>query len=195
MEQKDYYKTLGISENATDAEIKKAFRKMARKYHPDSNKQDPNAEKKFKEVSEAYQVLKNKTKRNEYDTIRKYGSPRNFGGGQGGGFDFNDIFRGGGQRGGQRGGGGFSSMFQDLFGGGQKQADVRKRGSDISVDIDITFRKAILGGKKTLRLKATETCLTCKGTGGKKGTQAKICPNCSGTGTVNNAQGDFVITI
>ncbi len=198
MDQKDYYKILGISENASDDEIKKAFRRLARKYHPDSNKKDPDAEKKFKEVSEAYQVLKDKKKREEYDTIRKYGGFRPGGGGfnAGGGqsFDFSEIFK---NRGGSRTGGGFGgfgSIFDDLFRSGGQSKPSRRRGSDVHVEIEIPFRKAIKGGKHTIRLKATETCKACGGTGGKPGAPETTCPQCSGTGTIVTGQGGFSIS-
>mgnify|MGYP001431576287 CR=1 FL=1 len=199
MEQKDYYKTLGISDNATDEEIKKAFRRLARKYHPDANKKDPDAEKKFKEVSEAYQVLKDKKKRDEYDTIRKYGGFGGFNpgaGGTGGGasFDFSDLFRRGNRKSGG-GFGGFGSIFDDMFGGGsQRQQTARRRGSDVNVEVEIPFRKAVQGGKHTIRLKATETCDVCGGTGGKPGTQETVCPTCGGSGSVVSGQGGFSIS-
>jgi molecular chaperone DnaJ len=205
---KDYYKILGVSENASDDEIKKAYRKLAKKYHPDVNKGDKHAESKFKEISEAHNTLADKSKRSQYDQMRKYGA--GFGGFEGarsgGGFrgrqDFNfedlsSIF-------GQSGGFGsfadiFSSIFGDNitgFGGGRgfEQQFGPRRGSDLYTDITIPFATAARGSKARLRLNATESCSVCKGSGVSPGSGQTTCPDCGGRGTITFTQGNFAVS-
>ncbi len=193
---KDYYKTLGIDKNASQDEVKKAFRKMAHQYHPDKGTGD---EKKFKEINEAYTVLSNDEKRRRYD---QFGSADagGFGGGQGGGqggfngqgfggFDFSG-FQGGGYG---EGDGGVEFDLGDIFGdignifggGGRGGRSRQKKGSDISVDIEIDFKESVFGIEKTINLNKTSTCEHCKGSGGEPGTEMKKCATCNGAGQIS----------
>lgn len=175
----DYYKTLGIEKNASKDEVKKAFRKLAGKYHPDKKTGD---EAKFKEISEAYSVLGDEKKRSEYDA---YGhSFQGAGGGQGagfGGFDFSGFQQGGGQ--------GFEFDINDIFGemfggGGNRQA----RGRDISIDINLSFEDAIFGVTRKVLITKNSTCSDCEGTGGKPGTEMTSCTVCNGQGKVRETR-------
>ena len=189
--EKDYYAALGVPKDASAADIKKAYRKLARTYHPDSNKGDRAAEEKFKEISEAYAVLSDDARRNEYDEARTlFGSggfrvPR--GGGQAGGatFDLGDLFGGG-----TGGGGGLGDLFGGIFGGGRRSAQPR-RGGDIESEVTLSFVEAVDGVTVPLRLTAPTTCGTCHGTGARPGTVPRVCPNCSGTGMASRNVGGF----
>ncbi|MBR4015295.1 MAG: molecular chaperone DnaJ [Anaerotignum sp.] len=173
-EKRDYYEVLGVSKNATEAELKKAYRKMAVKYHPDQNPGDKEAEAKFKEVNEAYEVLSDSQKRAQYD---QFGHAAFEQGGMGGGgfygqgFDMGDL------------GDIFSSMFGfgGGFGGGGRKSGPR-RGKDINVNIQLSFEEAIFGCKKEISVAMYDECETCHGTGAKEGTHAESCPKCNGTG-------------
>ncbi len=178
-DKRDYYEVLGVEKGASDADIKKAYRKLARKYHPDANPNDKSAEAKFKEIGEAYEVLSDAQKRGAYD---RYGHSafENGGGGAGaggfggfgGGVDMGDIFES------FFGGTGFG----DIFGGGSRRKNGPKRGSDIQTNIQITFEESMFGAEKEITLPITETCENCKGTGAKPGTVAESCKKCGGTG-------------
>jgi molecular chaperone DnaJ len=196
--EKDYYAALGVPKDAKAAEIKKAYRKLARTYHPDSNKGDAAAEEKFKEISEAYAVLSDDAKRKEYDEARAlfgtgFGSggfrvPRS--GGQGGAtFDFGDLFGGGGGA----GGGGLGDLFGGIFGGGRRTAQPR-RGGDIESEVTLSFPEAVEGVTVPLRLSMPATCGTCHGSGAKPGTVPRVCPNCSGTGMSSRNVGGFSLS-
>lgn len=177
-EKRDYYEVLGVNKGASEDEIKKAFRSMSKKYHPDLNPNNKEAEEKFKEVNEAYQVLSDADKRSKYDQFGHAGVDPNFGagGGYGGaGFDFGDIF-------GDIFGGGFGG-----FGGGRRRSGPR-RGNDIRQVIDITFEEAAFGCDKQMNIQTQEKCETCGGSGAKKGTSAETCPNCHGSGRVQTQQ-------
>ncbi len=172
--KKDYYEVLGVDKGASDADIKKAYRKLAKKYHPDANPDNKEAEAKFKEAGEAYEVLSDSQKRAAYD---RYGHSafENGGGGFGGfsgGVDMGDIFES------FFGGGGFS----DIFGGGSRKKNGPKRGADVQTNMQITFEEAMFGTEKEITLPVTETCENCKGTGAKPGTVAENCRKCGGTG-------------
>ncbi len=173
MSQKDYYKTLGVEKNASQDEIKKAFRKLAHQHHPDKG----GDEKKFKEASEAYQVLSDEKKRSDYDTYGSAGPGQGFGGGQGG-FDYSG-FQGG------FGGQGFdgvdlNDIFGDFFGGGRREQ--ARRGRDIAVDLEVTFSEAVFGVEHKVRITKTSACDTCHGSGAKPDTKMKECSHCKGKG-------------
>jgi len=177
--KKDYYEVLGVGKDASDVEIKKAFRKLARKYHPDANLDNKEeAEAKFKEINEAYEVLSDKDKRSAYDrfghsAFENGGGAGGFSGGFSGGFGgMGDIFET------FFGEGGFG----DIFGGGTKRRNGPKRGADIQTNIQISFEESMFGAEKEISLNVTETCETCKGTGAKPGTVAENCKKCGGTG-------------
>lgn len=191
---KDFYKILGVSKTATEAEIKSAFRKLAHEHHPDKNKGD---DKKFKEINEAYQTLSDKNKRAQYDQFGsdgpQFGGGGNpFGGAGGGfgGFSWEDIMRQAGQGGGfQQGGGAFEFDLGDLFGGafGGGQSRTR-RGNDIETQIRITFKESVFGVEKKIALNKTSPCKTCSGSGAKPGTKLDTCKTCNGKGQVNKVQ-------
>lgn len=180
---KDYYNILGVSKNASQDEIKKAFRTAARKYHPDVNKAH-DAEAKFKELNEAYQILSNPQKKQQYDTFGSAG-PGAGGFGGGGGFDFSGFDFGGFQ-----GGGGFEDIFETFFGGGgrSRQRSGPERGSDLRYDLTITLEDAARGTDVELDVSHLVTCKTCKGSGAKPGTKAQKCSKCNGAGQVRQAQ-------
>jgi len=180
---KDYYNVLGVEKSASKDEIKKAFHKMAHKYHPDKSNGD---EAKFKEVNEAYQTLSDETKRAQYDQFGSAGPQMGgFGGGPQdfGGFDFSGFGQG-------QSNGGFEfdlgDMFGDIFGGGRRQQ--QRRGADLQTQITIEFRDAIFGMERELRLKKPSTCTTCKGNGAKPGTNPETCSQCNGKGQVRTIQ-------
>lgn len=178
-EKRDYYEVLGVDKNASDADIKKAFRKLARKYHPDVNPGDKDAEAKFKEINEAYDVLSNAEKRQQYDQFG-HDAP-NFGGFGGGGFS-----------GGFSGGADFGDL-GDIFnmffgGGGGAQANGPRQGNDLRYDLTLSFEEAVFGCKKTITVDRWVTCTTCGGSGAKPGTSAETCSHCHGTGRVTSMQ-------
>jgi molecular chaperone DnaJ len=175
----DYYQRLGVDKKATPDEIKKAFRKLAHKYHPDKGSGD---EAKFKEINEAYQVLSDDKKRAQYDNYGQTFSGQPGGGPQGGGFDFSGF---GGQAGGfDFGGGGFEDLFGDMFGGGRSRRSETRRGQDIQVQVEITFEEMIKGATRDIRLRKYVTCKTCSGTGGEPGSKEETCTTCNGNGQV-----------
>jgi len=203
MYEKDYYKALGVSKDATAAEIKKAFRALAKKHHPDSNENDPKAEARFKEVSEAYDVLSDEAKRKEYDETRSlfgggaFRPPGGFGGGGGGQttFDINDLLRqagAGGAGGSGSGGGGLGDVFGGIFnrGGGRNRP---RRGADIESSVTLSFDEALEGITLPLRLTTEAPCGVCSGTGARHGTTPRVCPACGGAGQVNRNAGGFAL--
>ena len=185
-QKRDYYEVLGISKTADDAEIKKAYRVLAKKYHPDMNPGDAEAEKKFKEASEAYAVLSDPEKRRQYD---QYGHAAFEGGGAGGfgGFDFNsadfgDIF---------------GDIFGDFFGGGRRRGanNGPMKGANIRTSVRITFEEAVFGVSKEIELTLKDECATCHGTGAKPGTSPETCTKCGGKGQVVFTQQSFFGTV
>ncbi|MER5735548.1 molecular chaperone DnaJ [Streptomyces sp. NPDC002262] len=193
--EKDYYKVLGVPKDATEAEIKKAYRKLARENHPDANKGDTKAEERFKEISEANDVLGDPKKRKEYDEARALfgnGGFRAGGPGAGGSFNFDlgDLF-GGAQGGpGGFGGGGIGDVFGGLFnrGGGAGARTQPRRGQDIESEVTLSFTEAIEGATVPLRMSSQQPCTACSGTGDKNGTP-RVCPTCVGTGQVSRGSG------
>ena len=176
-DKRDYYEVLGVSKNASDDELKKAYRKVAKKYHPDLNPGDKVAEEKFKEVNEAYAVLSDKEKRSRYDQFGHAGVDPNFGAGGGGfngGFDFGDIFS-------DIFGGGFGG-----FGGGRRNGP--KRGADVRQVVEVSFEEAAFGCKKKINITKQEKCDTCGGSGAAPGTTAETCHRCGGTGQIQTQQ-------
>lgn len=197
--EKDYYSVLGVGKDATPEEIKKAYRGLARDHHPDKNPGNAEAEARFKEVSEANDVLSDPKKRREYDEARSlFGSGafrRNAGGAGGAPFDVSDLF--GGASGGARAGG-LGDLFGAMFGGGGgggagggRRAGGPSRGGDIETEATLDFAEAAHGVTVPLRLHAPGVCDTCRGTGAKRGTMPRTCPLCLGTGLVSRNQGAF----
>ena len=182
--KRDYYEVLGVSKGASDDEIKKAYRKTAKKYHPDLNPDNKEAEEKFKECNEAYEVLSDPQKKARYDQFGFAGVDPNYGAGQGaGGFngfegdiDLGDIFS-------SFFGGGFGG-----FGGGGRNPNAPRKGNDIQSTISITFEEAAKGCKKSIDISRIEDCSQCHGTGAAEGTSATTCPECQGRGVVNIQQ-------
>ncbi len=175
-QKRDYYEVLGVDKNADDAALKKAYRVLAKKYHPDMNPGDAEAEKKFKEASEAYAVLSDPEKRRQYD---QYGHAAFEGGGAGGfgGFDFNSMDFGD----------IFGDIFGDFFGGGGRRGSRGNgpmKGANIRTSVRITFEEAIFGVDKEIELTLKDECTTCRGTGAKPGTSPETCPKCGGKGQV-----------
>ena len=179
-EKRDYYEVLGIQKGASEDEIKKAYKKLARKYHPDMNPGDKEAEEKFKEVNEANEVLSDPEKKARYDQFGFAGVDPSYGaggpggaGGFGGGFDFGDL------------GDIFGSFFGGGFGGGQRRnPNAPQRGESIRASVSVSFTEAAFGCEKSVTLERSEQCPTCKGNGCAPGTTPEICPDCHGTGTV-----------
>ena len=198
--EKDYYKVLGVAKTASQEEIKKSYRKLARKYHPDANKGDSDAEDRFKEVSEAYDVLSDDKRRKEYDQVRSM--PGGFRGQQGGGFpfDFGDLFgQQGGGTGTQTGGAGerIGDLFGGLFnrGGGTRTTGPGtrrgRRGADVETEVTLSFGRAMNGVTVPIKLTSEAACNGCRGTGAKAGTVPRVCPNCEGTGHETRNLGNF----
>ena len=201
---KDFYRMLGVAENASPDEIKKAYRKLAKQYHPDANPNDPSVADRFKEISEAYSVLSDEAKRKQYDQMRKFGGLGPFGGGGGGfrpgaprpeggtapgggSFTFDDLDIGG-----------ISDLFGSIFDFGKRKGGPTtrgpQRGENIEYAVDIPFRLAARGGKITVSVPVTEGCPVCGGSGAKPGTPLNACPECKGTGNVTFGGGSFGVT-
>ncbi|MBR0430238.1 MAG: molecular chaperone DnaJ [Lachnospiraceae bacterium] len=173
-QKRDYYEVLGVDRNADDATLKKAYRQLAKKYHPDMHPGDKEAEAKFKEASEAYAVLSDADKRRQYDQFGHAAFEGGAGGGAGGfdfsGMDFSDIF---------------GDIFGDFFGGGARRtSNGPMKGSNIRTSIRIKFEEAVFGCEKEIELTLKDECPTCKGSGAKPGTSKKTCPKCGGKGKI-----------
>ena len=179
--KRDYYEVLGLNKGASEEEIKKAYRRMAKQYHPDLHPGDKDAEAKFKEVNEAYDVLSDADKKSRYDQFGhagvdpNFGAGSGFGGGFGGGMDFDlgDIF---------------GSFFGGGFGGSSRSKNAPRRGENIRIGVTVTFAEAAFGCEKTVTVSRVEKCDECSGSGCEKGTTAETCSNCNGTGTVVSQQ-------
>ncbi len=190
MTEKDYYEILEVSKNASGEEIKKSFRRLAMQYHPDRNPGDKVAEAKFKEINEAYEVLKDEQKRAAYD---RYGHQAFAAGGMGGGNPFGGFnFDFGGAA------GGFADIFSEVFsefmGGGRgRKQSYAQRGQDIRYNLSISLEEAFSGIEKEIKFPSTQTCETCHGHGTKDGKEAPVCPHCNGTGKIRLQQGFFVV--
>ncbi|HEV7587084.1 MAG TPA: molecular chaperone DnaJ [Longimicrobium sp.] len=200
---KDFYRVLGVAENAKPDEIKKSYRKLAKQYHPDANASDPAAAEKFKEVSEAYAVLSDEEKRKQYDQMRRFGGglggfrpggarPGTAQGQAGGGFSFDDVEIGG-----------LGDIFGSIFDFGKRRGGAGtsggrqagpQRGDSIEYEVEIPFKTAARGGTITVSLPVTEDCPVCAGTGAKPGTPVITCPECHGEGTITFGQGGFGVT-
>lgn len=195
---KDYYAILGVTSKADAGEIKKSYRKLAKQYHPDANQNDPRAAERFKEIGEAYGVLSDAKKRDQYDQMRRMGPFAGFGGGA----------SGAGGYGGQPGAGGvrftmddlgdigglgdlFSSIFD--FGRKRKPRSGPERGADVDFTVEISFEVAARGGTIAITVPVTEECAVCGGTGAEPGTRTTVCQECHGTGTVSFGQGGFAV--
>jgi molecular chaperone DnaJ len=182
MAKEDYYKLLGVDRNASDEEIKKSYRRLAMKYHPDRNKDDPaKAEAKFKQIKEAYEVLSDAKKRAAYDQFGHAGIESGMGGGgRYGGFgaeSFSDVF---------------GDMFGDIFGGGRSRGGAQ-RGSDLRYNLELTLEEAVAGTEAKIRVQVLVACSECSGTGARKGTSPVICSTCHGHGQVRMQQGFFAV--
>ncbi len=181
MAKEDFYKLLSVEKNASEAEIKKSYRRMAMKFHPDRNKDDPEkAEKKFKQVKEAYEILSDAKKRAAYDQFGHAGVDQSMGGGSGGNGDFGDIF---------------GDVFGDIFGGGgggRRRSNVQA-GSDLRYNLELTLEEAVGGTEATVKVPVLVSCKPCHGSGAKKGSSPVTCTTCQGHGQVRMQQGFFSV--
>jgi len=184
MAKQDFYELLGVAKGAGAEDLKRAYRKLAMQWHPDRNPGDKAAEQKFKDISEAYDVLKDDQKRAAYDRFghrafeNGHAGPR-----PGGGFDFNA-------------GGGFADIFEEMFGefmGGRGGPQARQRGADLRYNMEITLEEAFAGKQATIRVQALAACETCSGTGAEKGSKPITCPACRGAGKTRHSQGFFTV--
>jgi molecular chaperone DnaJ len=187
MQKEDYYNVLGVERNAGQDDIKRAYRKLALKYHPDKNQGDKEAEEKFKIAAEAYEVISDPEKRKRYD---QYGHEGLRGGDARGFGNFEDIFDAFGDIFGGGGGGG-GGIFEDFFGGGRRQTE--KRGASLRCDIALDFKEIATGIEKTIEITKRDFCEECRGTGARKGTSPVSCPYCKGKGEIHQRQGFFTI--
>jgi molecular chaperone DnaJ len=201
---KDYYAVLGVSASASQDEIKKQYRRLAKKYHPDANQNDAKAAERFKEISEAYNVLGDAEKRKQYDDMRRYGAFTGFGGSRAGGGPRPGAGAPGGAGGGSfrfedfdiGGLGGLGDLFSSMFGGARgagTRARGPERGQSVETTLEIPFRIAALGGKVPVDLEVNEECATCRGTGAAPGATLRTCPECNGRGIVSFGQGGFAV--
>lgn len=178
MAKRDYYEVLGVNRDADEEILKKAYRKLAMKHHPDRNQGNSESEGRFKEAKEAYEILSDDQKRAAYDRFGHAGVDPTAGGSRGGGFDnFSDAF---------------GDIFTDIFGGGRQRSSVH-RGADLRYNLEVTLEQAARGTETKIRIPTAESCETCKGTGAKPGTEPATCPTCQGHGQVRMQQGFFSI--
>ncbi|MDY6992438.1 MAG: molecular chaperone DnaJ [Pseudomonadota bacterium] len=177
MSKRDYYQILGVQKNASDEELKKAFRRLAMKFHPDRNPDDKEAESQFKEIKEAYEILSDPQKRTAYDQFGHAGVDPNLGGGAGGfggGFDFGDIF-------------------ESVFGGGGRSRNRMFRGADLRYDLSLSLEEVVTGTEVKIRIPTQVACSTCQGSGAQPGTSPQHCPRCGGSGQIRLTQGFFSV--
>src|SRR6266571_1460609 len=187
--KRDYYEILGVGRNASGEEIKRAYRKLAVKFHPDKNPDDAHAEEKFKELGEAYDVLMDEEKRAAYDRYGHAAFSQGMGGGGGGFHDPFDIFRE------VFGGGAGGGIFETFFGGGgSTDREGRQRGSDLRYDMQVTLEEAAFGVEKEIEVRKLDACDKCKGTGAEPGSRAVTCPSCHGRGQVISSRGFFQVS-
>jgi molecular chaperone DnaJ len=207
--QQDYYAVLGVPASATQAEIKKKYRSLASKHHPDKNLNDPKAADTFKAISEAYTTLGDAAKRKQYDELRRLGAFGGFGGGASRGGRPGGSYGGGGRPGaggtinmedfGDVGLGGLGDLFSSMFGGGARggaqnaRNRAPQRGTDVEASLDIPFRTAAMGGKVPVELDLNEECATCHGNGAAPGAKLETCTECNGRGTISFGQGGFAV--
>ena len=182
---KDYYQILGVSEDASETVIKKAYRKLAKQYHPDANPDNPGAGERFKEVSEAYSVLSDSEKRKQYDRMRRFTPFQDIATGADGepherSFSFDDL-------------GGIGDIFSSIFDFGRGKKRQAQKGRDVEFPVDVSLRAAARGGQISVNVPVTEECATCDGSGARPGTSTTRCPECNGTGAKSFGQGDFAI--
>ncbi|MFZ1948152.1 MAG: molecular chaperone DnaJ [bacterium] len=214
MARKDYYQVLGVGESASADEIKKAYRRLAKKHHPDSNQGDPNAAERFKEINEANEVLSDPKKRKQYDDMRHFASSGYGGGGQYQGFDINDLlgqFAAGGARGGAGQGqgaqsftfedlgglGSFGDIFSSIFDRGGRFRQQRygpQQGEDLYAEVEVPFEVAVKGGKTVIGVSRNDACARCRGTGAEPGSKVTKCPQCGGAGMISVSQGGFAVS-
>jgi molecular chaperone DnaJ len=215
MAQKDYYQILGVGESATKEDIKKAYRRLAKKFHPDSNPGDPKAADKFKEINEAHEILSDPKKRKQYEDMRQFASAGFGGGGTYQGFDINDLLGqfargGGGARAGGRGAGDqaysfedigglgdLGSIFSNIFDRGGRFRQERygpQQGEDLYAEVEVPFEVAVKGGKTVISLSKNATCDRCRGRGAEPGSKVTKCPQCGGSGMVSVSQGAFAVS-
>jgi len=182
MAKRDYYEILGVTRSATEVEIKKAYRKMAIKYHPDKNPDNPEAEEKFKEAAEAYEVLSDPDKRHRYDQFGHSGVKGSAGGFGGGGMSMDDIFSH------------FGDIFGSAFGGGGYSGRGRRvnRGSNLRVKVKLNLEEMTNGVEKKIKIKKYVHCKACHGTGAHDNNATQICPTCRGTGQVTRVTNTFL---
>lgn len=201
---RDYYGVLGVASTATQDEIKKAYRRLAKRYHPDANPNDPKAADRFKEISEAYQVIGDVEKRKQYDDMRRLGAFGFGGGAPGGAGARRGPSPGGARPGPDQGPGGFGfdigglgglgDLFSSMFGGGRPgRARGAEQGQTVETTLEVPFRVAALGGRIPVELEVTEECGTCHGSGAAPGATVKVCPECSGRGVISFGQGGFAV--
>ena len=197
MAAKDFYQILGVPDSASQEQIKKAYRRLAKQYHPDANPNNPQAAERFKEISEAHSILSDANKRKQYDQMRKLGAfdgfgrrPAGAGAGAGAGPGFGGGFNAEEFDLGDLGGFGLGDIFSSIFGRGRRE----ERGESLETLVDVPFRVATLGGKISVTLPVTEACPTCHGSGGAPGATFSTCPECQGRGTISFGQGGFAVT-
>lgn len=202
MAQKDFYAVLGVSASATADEIKKQYRRLAKQYHPDTNKGDAKSADRFKEISEAYNVLGDAAKRKQYDEMRRLGAFDPFTRPRPGGARPDAGSAGRANTGGARvedidigGFGGLGDLFSSMFGGGARgpRPSGPEKGQSVETTLEVPFRVAVTGGKVPIELEVNEECGTCGGTGAAKGARLQTCPECSGRGTISFGQGSFAV--